>query len=144
MPWRFWQPNKDIDPNMVADSGKMYPGVKKAMEMGADEIDVIITSPQTRIKHFIENPNTVDILKRSLDLSTDKIMANDIEKVQMHNVLAQAGLSDYKYVKLNILRPDYNLIEDLLDFRPEKIKEMMEKGYADAKYKYNVYCNIST
>jgi NTE family protein len=112
--------------------------IKKAMEMGADEIDVIITSPQTRIKHFIENPNTVDILKRSLDLSTDKIMANDIEKVQMHNVLAQAGLSDYKYVKLNILRPDYNLIEDLLDFRPEKIKEMMEKGYADAKYKYNV------
>ena len=110
--------------------------IKKAMEMGADEIDVIITSPQTRIKHFIENPNTVDILKRSLDLSTDKIMANDIEKVQMHNLLAKAGLADYKYVKLNILRPDYNLIEDLLDFRPEKIKEMMEKGYADAKYKY--------
>jgi NTE family protein len=112
--------------------------IKKAMEMGADEIDVIITSPQTRIKHFIENPNTVDILKRSLDLSTDKIMANDIEKVQMHNLLAKAGLADYKYVKLNILRPDYNLIEDLLDFRPEKIKEMMEKGYADAKYKYNM------
>ena len=65
-------------------------------------------------------------------------MANDIEKVQMHNILAQAGLSDYKYVKLNILRPDYNLIQSLLDFRPEKIKEMMEKGYADAKYKYNV------
>lgn len=112
--------------------------IKKAMEMGADEIDVIITSPQTRIKHFIENPNTVDILKRSLDLSTDKIMANDIEKVQMHNLLAKAGLADYKYVKLNILRPDYNLIEDLLDFRPEKIKEMMEKGYADAKYKYTM------
>lgn len=110
--------------------------IKKAMEMGADEIDVIITSPQTRVKHFIKNPTTVDILKRSIDLSTDKIMANDIEKVQMHNRLAEAGLADYKYVKLNILRPDYNLIEDLLDFRPEKIKEMMEKGYADAKYKY--------
>lgn len=110
--------------------------IKKAMEMGADEIDVIITSPQTRVKHFIKNPTTVDILKRSIDLSTDKIMANDIEKVQMHNRLAEAGLADYKYVKLNILRPDYNLIEDLLDFRPEKIKEMMEKGYADAKSKY--------
>jgi NTE family protein len=112
--------------------------IKKAMEMGADEIDVIITSPQTRIKHFIENPTTVDILKRSIDLSTDKIMANDIEKIQMHNTLAEAGLADYKYVKLNILRPDYNLIEDLLDFRPEKIKEMMEKGYKDAKYKYTM------
>ena len=110
--------------------------IQKAVEMGADVIDVIITSPQTRIKKFIENPTTVDILKRSIDLSTDKIMANDIEKVHMHNKMAEAGLIDRKVVKLNILRPDYNLIEDLLDFRPEKIKEMMEKGYADAKYKY--------
>lgn len=110
--------------------------IKKAMEMGADEIDVIITSPQTRVKRFIENPTTVDILKRSIDLSTDKIMANDIEKIQMHNRLAEAGLSNRQLVKMNILRPDYNLIEDLLDFRPEKIKEMIEKGYTDAKYKY--------
>jgi NTE family protein len=110
--------------------------IQKAVEMGADVIDVIITSPQTRIVKFVENPTTVEILKRSIDLSTDKIMANDIEKVHLHNKLAEAGLLDRKVVKLNILRPDYNLIEDLLDFRPEKIKEMMEKGYADAKYKY--------
>lgn len=110
--------------------------IKKAVELGADIIDVIITSPQTRVKRFIESPTTVEILKRSIDLSTDKIMANDIEKIEMHNILALAGLEDRKYVKINILRPDYNLIEDLLDFRPEKIKEMMEKGYADAKYKY--------
>lgn len=112
--------------------------IKKAVELGADEIDVIITSPQTRIKHFIENPTTVDVLKRSLDLSTDKIMANDIEKVEMYNKLVKAGLTDKKYVKMNILRPEYNLIEDLLDFRPEKIKEMMEKGYVDAKSRYIV------
>ncbi len=110
--------------------------IKKAVELGADVIDVIITSPHTRVKRFIEEPTTVEILKRSIDLSTDKIMANDIEKIEMHNRLALAGLEDRKYVKINILRPDYNLIEDLLDFRPEKIKEMMEKGYADAKYKY--------
>lgn len=112
--------------------------IKKAVEMGATEIDVIITSPQTRVIRFIEDPTTVDILKRTVDLSTDKIMANDIEKVQMHNKMAEAGFEGYKYVKLNILRPDYNLIEDLLDFRPEKIQEMMEKGYTDAKYKYTM------
>lgn len=110
--------------------------IKKAVEMGADVIDVIITSPHIRVKRFLENPSTVDVLKRSLDLSTDKIMANDIEKVEMYNSLALAGLSEKKYVKINILRPDYNLIEDLLDFRPEKIQEMMEKGYTDAKSKY--------
>lgn len=106
--------------------------IKKAVELGADIIDVIITNPEVRTKKFIENPTTVDILKRSIDLSTDKIMANDIEKVEMYNILAQNMLTHKKYVKLNIIRPQNNLIEDLLDFRPEKIQEMMEKGYQDA------------
>lgn len=106
--------------------------IKKAVESGADEIDVIITSPQTRVHHFVKNPTTVDVLKRTVDLSTDKIMANDIEKVEMHNTLALAGIEGKTRVKLNILRPDHNLIEDLLDFRPSKIQEMMEKGYQDA------------
>jgi NTE family protein len=110
--------------------------LQKAIELGADVIDVIITSPQTRVKKFMEKPTIIDILKRTIDLSTDKIMANDIEKVYMNNRLAEAGLLDKKVVKLNILRPDYNLIEDLFDFRPEKIKEMMEKGYIEAKSKY--------
>jgi len=111
--------------------------IKKAVELGADIIDCIITSPQTRVKRFLENPTTVDILKRSIDLSTDKIMANDIEKVEMYNKMVAMGLSGRKHVELNIIRPDYNLIEDLLDFRPEKIQEMFEKGYQDAKYKYH-------
>jgi hypothetical protein len=33
MPWRFWQPDKDVDPIASADSGKLHPAVKKAMEM---------------------------------------------------------------------------------------------------------------
>lgn len=106
--------------------------IKKAVELGADIIDVIITNPVVRTKKFIENPTTVDILKRSIDLSTDKIMANDIEKVEMYNKLAENLLTHKKFVKLNIIRPENNLIEDLLDFRPEKIREMMEKGYQDA------------
>lgn len=110
--------------------------LKRAIDMGATEIDAIITSPQTRIERFPANPTTVDILKRSFDISTDKVTKNDIEKVDMHNRLVEAGKSEKNYVKMNILRPDYNLIEDLLDFRPEKIKEMMQKGYSDAKYKY--------
>jgi len=110
--------------------------IKKAVELGADIIDVIITSPVTRIKKFVENPTTVDVLKRSMDLSTDKIMANDIEKVEMYNILAQNMLTHKKFVKLNIIRPENNLIEDLLDFRPEKIQEMIQKGYNDAKALY--------
>jgi NTE family protein len=110
--------------------------IKKAVELGADIIDIIIPSPVTRVKKFIENPSTVDILKRSLDLSSDKILANDIEKVEMYNKLASVGLTEKKHVQLNIIRPDYNLIEDLLDFRPDKLAEMTQKGYNDARVKY--------
>lgn len=120
-----------------ADGGvKEISPIKKAIELGADIIDAIVTSPQTRVKLFLENPTTVDILKRSLDLSADKILANDIEKVEMYNKLATFGLTEKKSVKINIIRPDFNLTEDFLDFRPHKIAEMVEKGYADAKNKF--------
>ena len=33
LPWRYWQPSKDIDPTLVADSGKMNNEVKTSMLM---------------------------------------------------------------------------------------------------------------
>lgn len=107
--------------------------IKRAIDLGADEIDIIITSPNTRIKKFIERPSIIDILKRSIDLSTDKILANDIEKVEIYNKLAESGLTAKKYVKINIFRPEFNLTEDLLDFDPLKLKEMAQLGYKYAK-----------
>lgn len=107
-----------------------------AIDMGATQIDLIVTSPETRIKKFIEKPSILDIFTRVLDLATDKISSNDIEKLLMHNKLAEAGLTDKKIIKLNIIRPTHNLTEDLLDFSSTKIKEMLGKGYQDAKDKY--------
>lgn len=122
-----------IGNQLWSDGGsKEITPLRTAIEMGATEIDVIITSPETRIKLFFENPNTVEILKRSFDLSSDKIMANDIEKVLIYNKLARSGDPDRVEVQMNVIRPKHNLIEDLLDFNPVKIREMMEKGLNDA------------
>jgi len=33
LPWRFWQPDKNVDPIAAADSGKLHPAVKNAMVM---------------------------------------------------------------------------------------------------------------
>lgn len=118
--------------------------IKTAVDAGATEIDIIITSPEVRTRKFIPDPSTIDILKRSIDLSTDKIMSNDIEKVVMYNKLARAGFTDKKFVNFNIIRPDHNLIEDLLDFSPNKISEMIAIGYEDAKKKYPNIANITT
>lgn len=107
--------------------------IDTAIKLGATQIDVITSSPAIRDKKFIENPSIVDILKRVTDLSTDKILSNDIDKVLMHNKLAMVGIEDKKVIQLRIFRPRYNLLEDVLDFDPEKIREMMEKGYQDAQ-----------
>ena len=42
MPWQFWQPQPDVDPTAAADSGKMHPAVKKAMEIAhrLDSMDI--------------------------------------------------------------------------------------------------------
>lgn len=132
----MFSPVKFMD-QFWSDGGiKEMSPIKRAIDLGADEIDIIITSPYTRVKKFLEKPTIIDILKRSLDLSTDKIIANDIEKIKIHNMMVKAGLSDKKFVKMNIIRPDFNLIEDLLNFDPIKLKEMAEKGYQNAKSKY--------
>jgi len=129
-------PVKFLDQLWSDGGSKTITPLHTAIDMGADEIDVIMTSPKVRIKRFIEKPGIVDILKRSVDLSADKIMANDLEKVEMYNQLALAGFTNKRYVKINIIRPDFNLIDDVLDFDPVKIREMLEKGYQDAKSQY--------
>jgi NTE family protein len=114
--------------------------VRAAIEAGATEIDVITTSPDITNKEILHKPSIVDIFKRTVDLSTDRILDNDINSVLIHNKLAEAGVSDKAVIKVNIFRPHYNLTNDLLDFNPKKLKEMFEKGYKDtvANYKHIV------
>jgi NTE family protein len=107
--------------------------IKVAIQMGATEIDVITTSPDIRDKKFIEDPNLIDIIRRAFDVATDKILSNDLEIAMMYNQLAEAGLSNKKPIKIRIFKPHYNLIDNVFDFSPDKIKEMMDKGYEYAK-----------
>lgn len=107
--------------------------IKTAIDAGATELDIIMTSPDKRNIHFVDHPTVGEIIKRALDLSIDKIMDNDIERLDMYNRLVVSGASKRKMIDYRIIRPEYNLIEDLLDFDPVKIKRMMELGYLDAK-----------
>lgn len=126
-----------INNDLFIDGGmKTISPIKAAIEMGATEIDVITTSPDVRDKRFIEDPNIIDIVRRAFDVATDKILSNDIELAVMYNRLAEAGLTDKKPIKLRILKPHYNLLDNVLDFNPKQIAEMIEKGYQDAKRNY--------
>lgn len=114
---------------------KVLSNIKTAIDLGATDIDVITTSPEVRVKKFIEKPTIIDLFTRTVDLSTDKVLSNDIDKVLMHNEMAKAGFSDKRVIKLKIYRPSVNLIDNVLDFNPLKIREMISKGYQDAKLK---------
>jgi NTE family protein len=127
-----------IQDELYIDGGiKSISPIAEAISMGSTEITIVMTSPEQRIKKFMQHPSIGDIFIRAFDLSTDKILSNDIEKVFMYNKMAEAGIKDKKYIKLNIIRPKNNLIEDMLDFTPSKIKQMMDIGYKDAKSQYN-------
>ena len=126
---------------LFVDGGlKSISPISAAIDGGSEFIDVIITSPEFRDKKFISNPTILDVIARSFDLFTEKIMSSDIEKAILYNRLAEVGATDKKAIAMNIIRPDHNLIEDLLDFDPVKIQNMIKLGYDAAKSKYN---NIS-
>jgi NTE family protein len=115
---------------------KTHTPLETAIKLGADEIDVIMTSPETRVPFFKEDPTIVDIIIRALDLATDKIMSNDVEKAINYNRLAELGYQGKKKIKLNVIRPKFNLTQDLFDFNPNNLARMAELGAIDAKEQY--------
>jgi NTE family protein len=125
-------PIKMKDQLWIDGGVKSLSPIKEAILMGATEIDVITTSPEIRVKKFFEKPSIIDVVMRAFDVSTDKILSNDLDKAMIYNQLAMAGINGIQMIKLRIFRPQHNLIDNLLDFDHEKIRKMMELGYRDA------------
>jgi NTE family protein len=129
----------EFDGQIYCDGGpKSINPLREAVDFGATSIDLIVTSPETRDKAFMKKLNTLEMLTRAIDLSSDKILSNDIDKVIMHNKLAEHGVKGYKSIKMNLIRPQYNLIENFLSFDKEKIKMMIDIGYQCAKSNYDL------
>lgn len=128
----------EIDGELWADAGiKQITPIKTAIDLGADQIDVIITSPEKNTKVFTSKPTSIETILRAVELMTDEIMKNDIEMALMYNKLVLAGdAPDKRYVKINIIRPNFVLTQNSMDFCKDNIKKMMKIGYEDAKKQY--------
>lgn len=128
----------EIEGELWSDGGiKEITPLQAAINLGATEIDIIITSPMEDTKPFPINPNAINVLTRTLDLITDELIYNDIHKsILINDLVLHDGCPGKRFIKFNIIRPNFNLIDDSLDFSPSKIEEMMEKGYEDAVSKY--------
>lgn len=125
----------EIDNELWTDGGvRENTPIGNAIDLGATEIDVILTFPKG-IPGHMKNDNTVDVVKRTIDLLTTEVFENDLKMARLYNeVLENKEIEGKRRVTINVLRPSLNLIDDPLDFDPRKIQTNMSRGHLDAKY----------
>ena len=109
--------------------------LKSAIELGVDSIDVIVTSPRKELSDFTNDPNMLKLGPRIIDIMSEEIMINDLERALEINNLIKNGtvIPNKKYIDIRIIRPDRELVKSSLEFEQEFIRPMIDKGYEDAK-----------
>lgn len=104
------------------------------VDMGATEIDVLITGTWDTVDPIKKNPNAIDVALKTIDILLDQIMGADVKQAQLYNELVKNGCRlDKRYVKINILTPKTPLQYDSLSFEPEIMQKMFQQGMRDAK-----------
>ena len=85
--------------------------------MGAEEIDVILASP---VPPGIERsvPGILEQVMRVLDIMSSEILKDDLEAMN----------DTFGKVKIRLFMPEESLTSNSLDFTPEKLKIMYDKG----------------
>jgi NTE family protein len=108
--------------------------LKAAIDLGADDIDVILCSSKESQVAFPPNAVTLKIAMRCIEVMGDQIVADDFKVAEQKNALLNAGAKiDARLLKLRLVRPATSLIDNSLDFDPVKGKEMFDRGYNDAQ-----------
>lgn len=109
-------PLQKIREKYYVDGGvKEMAALNAAVKMGATHVDVIVSGPLSGT-----SVNSVGgILAQSpriLELMSDEILKNDLR-------------THFDKIKIRIFSPSETLIDDSMDFSPEKLREMYQKGY---------------
>jgi len=108
--------------------------LKSAIDAGATEIDVIMTSPEGMDIDFDDKSCALDVGMNAISIMTDEIMENDIKIARMITDLVDAGMiSDKRSIQINVIRPNVHLTDNSLDFSPYKIKNMIDIGKEQAQ-----------
>jgi len=126
----FFIPVK-IGDDIFSDGGlKKQVNLSDAINLGADEIDMLVCNPPAEGSNDPKLGNTIDVLGRTLSTLSNELMEYNINTCIFYNKLVTAGLSEGKrYIKLNVLRPETSLISDSMDFSHESYKRMFNIGY---------------
>lgn len=121
--------------------------LKSAIQAGAEEIITIACQPEkSSLQTRKSYRNFFTLADRTVGIMTNEIVNNDLQLAQKINLacleygdktlrfkVKEGPFKDYRYVESTIIRPDTSLGINVLKFNSKQIKEMIEKGKAQAK-----------
>jgi NTE family protein len=108
--------------------------LKKAIDLGADTIFVLLCSPKRANVVYKRYKNVVEVLERVLDILLNEIYVNDIETAtRINEMIDKFGpFNNYRKIDIKVIEPDFD-ISDSLDFDPIKIRRGIQHGYRKAE-----------
>lgn len=108
--------------------------VGAAISAGADEVDIVVTSPLVyKPKQEVQKLKALGLAARAIDFMSNEVMENDLKLANYTNILVANGAGQGKrLVRLNVIRPMRDL-GDTFDFSPEQAAFTRAVGEQDAK-----------
>lgn len=111
--------------------------IQAAVDLGATEIDVVLCSAAEQKVSMPPTANALWVAERSIDIMGDQIIEDDFHAASRVNQIVDAKMTlpwwtePRRKIPMRLVRPEKTLGASL-DFSPEKLRVMMEKGYEDA------------
>jgi len=125
-----------IHNELYTDGGlKHVTPLKAAIDLGADELDIVINDP-SNTDGFCKVTNVISLGLRCVDLMSVQIVESDAKLAELYNQMVIGGISNKRLLKIKIVRPIVGLPFSSLNFDHDNIMAMMEIGYNQAKAQY--------
>ena len=119
-----------------ADGGLgKYAPIKRAIEMGATEIDAIILQTESQQVNYLPSKNAYSLIIRIFDYMMNQLYVNDLNSSKLEAM--------YKGVTVNYYHIPRILTNQSLVFESERMSQWWDEGYAYAKkqFQYNEATN---
>ncbi|MHA1573296.1 MAG: patatin-like phospholipase family protein [Alphaproteobacteria bacterium] len=118
--------------NLWIDGGvRNQTPLRSAFDLGATEIDVILTTPRNAPAPSPKLDNVIDVGLAVLQVMVDEIFQTDLKCAQLYNELAQRdsiAAAGKRHVPIRIIEPPEAWTGSPLDFNPENVMPMLDVG----------------
>lgn len=110
--------------------------LNQAIRMGAEHITIINTGPLSTIKAIGKKLKTLNVALRSIDMQGTEVINGDLRHfAETNRKLTDSTLIDdsKQVIEQILVTPDYELIDNPLEFDPQKIRTLILDGYNKAR-----------